>query len=64
LHREPFGSARATFVDWPGIVGSIFTWRVSAIVVFALVLAVVIQLARLTLGDERERRRGPNETPA
>jgi hypothetical protein len=63
IHREPFGSARATFADWPGIVGSIFTWRLSAIVVFALVLAAVIQVARITLGEERpERRRGRQRT--
>jgi hypothetical protein len=52
LHREPFGSSRATFADWPGIVGNIFTWRLSAIVVFALVLALVIQMTRVTLGGE------------
>jgi hypothetical protein len=53
IHREPLGSARATFADWPGIVGSIFTWRLSAIVVFALVLAAVVQMARITLGEDR-----------
>lgn len=63
LHREPLGSARATFADWPGIVGSIFTWRLSAIVVFALVLAAVIQLARITLGEDRTERRR-RERPA
>ena len=52
LHREPLGSARAVFADWPGIVGNIFTWRVSAIVVFAMILAAVVQMARVTLGDE------------
>jgi hypothetical protein len=52
LHREPLGSARATFADWPGIVGSVFTWRVSAIIVFALVLAAVVQMTRATLGEE------------
>jgi hypothetical protein len=56
IHREPFGSARATFADWPGIVGNIFTWRVSSIVVFALVLALVIQMTRVTLGDESKKR--------
>jgi hypothetical protein len=52
LHREPLGSARATFADWPGIVGSIFTWRLSAIIVFALILAAVVQMARVTLGED------------
>ena len=63
IHREPLGSARATFADWPGIVGSIFTWRVSAIIVFALVLAAVIQMARITLGEDRAERRS-RERPA
>ena len=58
LHREPLGSARATFADWPGIVGSIFTWRVAAIVVFAAVLAAVIQMARVTLGEETGEKPG------
>ncbi|NUQ11791.1 MAG: hypothetical protein HUU26_05595 [Gemmatimonadaceae bacterium] len=52
IHREPLGSTRAAFADWPGIVASIFTWRISSIVLFALVLAGVIQLARMALGDE------------
>ena len=52
LHREPLGSARAIYADWPGIVGSIFTWRLSAIVVFALILAGVVQMARVTLGED------------
>jgi hypothetical protein len=65
LHREPLGSARATFADWPGIVGSIFTWRVTAIVLFALVLAAVVQMARVTLGEDRsDERRGAGESTA
>jgi hypothetical protein len=53
LHREPLGSTRATFDDWPGIVLSIFTWRVGAIVAFALVLAAAVQLTRMALGEAR-----------
>jgi multisubunit Na+/H+ antiporter MnhF subunit len=30
----------------------VFTWRVSSIVVFALVLAAVVQMTRVTLGEE------------
>jgi hypothetical protein len=52
LQREPLGSARATMADWPGIVLSVFSWRVLSIVVFALLLAGVVQLARMTLGEE------------
>jgi|RhiMethySRZTD1v2_1073278.scaffolds.fasta_scaffold28873_5 hypothetical protein len=65
IHREPLGSARATYADWPGIVGSIFSWRVSAIIVFALVLAAVVQMTRVTLGEEtQDSRRGAGTTPA
>ena len=65
IHREPLGSARATYADWPGIVGSIFSWRVSAIIVFALVLAAVVQMTRVTLGEEtQEPSRGAGTRPA
>jgi len=57
IHREPLGSARATYADWPGIVGSIFTWRLTSIVVFAFVLAAVVQMTRVTLGDETPQAR-------
>ena len=62
LRREPLGSARAIYADWPGIVGNIFTWRVSAIVVFAAVLAAVVMMTRVTLGDESESRQGTKTT--
>jgi hypothetical protein len=65
LHREPLGSTRATFQDWPGIALNIFTWRISTILVFALVLAGVIQLVRMTMGEERGEQAGTTgETPA
>lgn len=65
LRREPLGSTRATLDDWPGIVTSIFTWRIGSIVLFALLLAAVIQLARMTLGEETaDGRHGTGETPA
>lgn len=62
LHREPLGSARAIYADWPGIVGNIFTWRVSSIVVFAAVLAAVVTMTRATLGEETERSQGTKTT--
>lgn len=62
IHREPLGSARAIFADWPGIVGNIFTWRVSAIVVFAAILAAVVTMTRVTLGEDREPSQGTKTT--
>jgi hypothetical protein len=63
IHREPLGSARAIYADWPGIVGNIFTWRVSAIVVFAAILAAVVTMTRVTLGEDRAERE-VTKTPA
>jgi hypothetical protein len=47
--REPLGSVRATFGDWPGMVIAIFVWRVAVIVVFAAALAGVVQVVRYAL---------------
>ncbi|HEX9563739.1 MAG TPA: hypothetical protein VF981_07200 [Gemmatimonadaceae bacterium] len=65
LGREPLGSARATFQDWPGIALTIFSWRIGSILLFTLLLAGVIQLARMTLGEEAaDAGREPGETLA
>jgi hypothetical protein len=55
LHREPLGSARATYADWPGLVREIFGWRVTAIAVFTLLLAAVVQLVRYVLLKKEHR---------
>ncbi|HEX4935186.1 MAG TPA: hypothetical protein VFV33_18505 [Gemmatimonadaceae bacterium] len=49
LHREPLGSARATFADWPAMASSTLFWRVVAVSAFALILAGVVQLVRYQL---------------
>lgn len=49
LHREPLGSARATFADWPEMASATLFWRVVAVVAFALLLAGVVQLVRYSL---------------
>ena len=49
MHREPMGSARATFADWPAMALSTFFWRVSTVLAFSLVLAGVVQLVRYLL---------------
>lgn len=49
LQREPMGSARATFADWPSMASSTLFWRVVAVAVFALILAGVVQLVRYLL---------------
>jgi hypothetical protein len=49
LEREPRGTARAELHEWPGIAGSIFLWRVAGVILFALILAGVVQLVRYLL---------------
>ena len=49
LHREPMGSERATFADWPAIATGTLFWRVAAVVAFALLLAGVAQSVRYLL---------------
>ncbi len=55
LGREPMGSERATFSDWPTMVRDVFVWRVGSVVVFALLLAGVVQLVRRVLLKREHR---------
>jgi hypothetical protein len=55
LHREPLGSARAVFADWPALAREIFGWRVTAIALFTLLLAGVVQLVRYVLLKREHR---------
>jgi hypothetical protein len=48
-HREPNGSERAHLHEWPEIAASTFFWRFVIVVVFALVLAGVVQFVRYLL---------------
>ena len=47
--REPMGTGRATRDDWASMVPSVLVSRLVTVVVFALVLAGVVQLVRLWL---------------
>ena len=49
LHREPVGTARAVLHDWPSMALTIAFWRLSGLIVFALVLSGVVQLVRYLL---------------
>jgi hypothetical protein len=55
LGREPLGSERATFADWPTMARDVFVWRVSTVVAFALLLAGVVQLVRRILLKREHR---------
>jgi hypothetical protein len=47
--REPMGSARAQPHDWLEIAARTFLWRVVAVILFALLLAGVVQFVRYLL---------------
>lgn len=46
LGREPLGTARATFADWPGMAVDVFALRLVATSAYALALAVIVQWTR------------------
>lgn len=49
LHREPLGTSRAEWHDWPALAQGVLYTRVVAIVLFTLVLAAVVQTVRYFL---------------
>jgi hypothetical protein len=53
--REPIGSARAQPHDWLEITGRTFLWRVVAVILFALLLAGVVQFVRYLLLRKENR---------
>ena len=55
LHREPWGTGRAAFADWPLMAGDLLVWRAVPIVIFALVLGGVVQIVRYLLLRHEDR---------
>lgn len=49
LGREPNGSVRAHFDDWPRMLVRTLGYRVGAVVIWALLLAAIVQLVRRTI---------------
>jgi hypothetical protein len=46
MRREPVGSTRAAWSDWPSIATSLLAWRLVWIVAFALLLALIVRIVR------------------
>jgi hypothetical protein len=55
LGREPLGTGRASFGDWPGVAMETLAWRLAVVSVWALLLAGIVQLVR-SLVARRVRR--------
>lgn len=47
IGREPLGTARATFADWPGMALDVALLRLVATSAYALALAVIVQWTRM-----------------
>jgi len=60
LALEPLGTGRASFADWPSLATDAATRRIGMLVLFALVLAGVVQAVRMALG-RREAGRGTRD---
>lgn len=55
LHRERYGSASATFGDWPAMAANALVYNFLTLGSFALVLAAVVQLVRRVLLARQHR---------
>jgi hypothetical protein len=55
LGLEPLGSTRAVPGDWLGMASTTLLWRAIAVVAFALVLSVIVQVVRYLLLQRENR---------
>ena len=46
LHREPWGTARAEYMDWQPMATAVLFWRLMAVCVWALLLGTTVQFVR------------------
>jgi hypothetical protein len=49
IGREPLGTGRATWADWPGLAFNALFWRTVTVSMFALVLGGAVKLVRSLL---------------
>jgi hypothetical protein len=49
VRREPWGTTRADFHDWPAMAARTLFWRFGVLIAFTLALAGVVQLVRYLL---------------
>ena len=63
LHREPWGTARAEFVDWQAMATGVVFWRVLGVSVWALLLGVTVSFIRGRVLKEAGREVEPQTLP-
>ena len=63
LHREPWGTARAEFVDWQAMATGVVFWRVLGVSLWALLLGVTVSFIRGRVLKETGREVDPKTLP-
>ena len=63
LHREPWGTARAEFVDWQAMATGVVFWRVLGVSVWALLLGLTVSFIRGRVLKETGREVEPETHP-
>jgi len=63
LHREPWGTARAEFVDWQAMATGVVFWRVLGVSVWALLLGVTVSFIRGRVLKDTGREVDPKTLP-
>jgi hypothetical protein len=63
LHREPWGTARAEFVDWQAMATGVVFWRVLGVSVWALLLGGTVSFIRGRVLKETGREVDPQTLP-
>jgi hypothetical protein len=63
LHREPWGTARAEFMDWQAMATGVLFWRVLGVSLWALLLGVTVSFVRGRVLKETGRDVDPKTLP-
>ena len=63
LHREPWGTARAEFVDWQAMATGVVFWRVLGVSVWALLLGTTVSFIRGRVLKDTGREVEPQTLP-
>jgi hypothetical protein len=63
LHREPWGTARAEFVDWQAMATGVVFWRVLGVSIWALLLGGTVSFIRGRVLKETGRDVDPTTLP-
>src|SRR3954453_20402472 len=63
VHREPWGTARAEFMDWQPMATGVLFWRLIAVCVWALLLGTTVQLVRGGVFKDTGREVEPQTLP-